>query len=71
MIKDLRPQDWIAGLTILGAFTLIGIGKNDPIIPAILISVISFYFGRVSANGNHAVNGASQKKNGNGEAPVR
>lgn len=67
MLKDLRPQDWIAGMTILGSFTLIAMGKGDSVIAAILISVISFYFGRVSANGNGA-----PKRNGNGgEEPAR
>lgn len=62
MLKDLRPQDWIAGMTILGSFTLIAMGKGDSVIAAILISVISFYFGRVSANGTNGL----PKKNGNG-----
>lgn len=61
MIKDIRPADVIAVVTIVGCLVLICLGKNDPVVMTVLLTVVGFYFGRVSAKGEVA-----PKKNGNG-----
>lgn len=64
MIKDIRPADFIAVVTIVGCLVLVGLGSNDPIVMTVLLTVVGFYFGRVSARGEVA----PTKKNGNGPA---
>ncbi|KKT87036.1 MAG: hypothetical protein UW86_C0011G0008 [Microgenomates group bacterium GW2011_GWA1_Microgenomates_45_10] len=43
-LQKMKPTDILAGIVILGSFTLIGLG-HDGVINSVLMAVVAFYFG--------------------------
>jgi hypothetical protein len=44
--KSISPYDIIAGITVFGCFATIILGKATDVVVAILVTVITYYFGR-------------------------